>query len=264
MRALIWLTALAFVLSICANNAVQAGDIEHKYGVELRGGYGLYLDNADPNDFAKGFTGTSGYSQTDYSESVGAFTGGFSLLYKSQDYFGWHIGMNVLGTDSATATAAQLGDPDQVARVFMNATEIFVTANYYWHITSGFNIQIGAGPAFYLANLDIEASQSAVASYGAGVYGAHGSTFGFTGGLGAELFLSHAFSLKLAGGFRWAPVSRFKYFHDEGDVKKGEIVYWVNPDGTSTNNTFEVDFSGAFAEIGIRIYFEPAAQWKKY
>jgi hypothetical protein len=268
MRALICLTALALVLSLCASYTVQAGDIDHQYGVELRGGYSMYLDNADPNAFVKGFSGTQGYTQTEYTESVGAITGGISLLYKSEDYFGWHIGLNVLGTDSATAIASQAGYPDQVGRVFTNTTELFVTANYYWHLLPAFNIQIGGGPAFYLANLDLETSPEAAASYGGGIYGAHGRTFGFTGNLGAELFLSGALSLRFGGGFRWAPVTRFKYFRevwDENGVhKEGETVYWTNPDGTSTYDTFEVDFSGAFAEIGLRIYFEPAAKWKKY
>ena len=91
----------------------------------------------------------------------------------------------------------------------MNTTEIFVTANYYWHLAPAFNIQIGGGPAFYLANLDLEATQEAAAIYGAGIYGAHGRTFGFTGSLGAELFLSGALSLRIGGGFWiWRPTRK--------------------------------------------------------
>lgn len=270
MRALKWSVCLSLILAFYASSVAWAGDIEHQYGIELRGGYGLYIDNTDPNTFAKDFEGntTGGYSQEEYTESLGAFTGGLSLLYKSRDYFGWHIGLNVLGTDSATATAVKANSPDQSGRVFISAVEIFLTANYYWHLSPRLNLQIGAGPAFYLASLDREATAGSEAIYGSSFYGAHGRSFGFTGSMGAEFFLSNALSVRFGGGFRWAPIDRFKYFQEETDEdgthKEGMIAYWANPDGTPSYDTFEANFSGIFAEIGFRIYFESAAKWKKY
>ena len=268
MRTLKWSVCLSLILVMSSCPIARGGEIQHQYGIELRGGYGLYLNNTDPNTFAKDFEGnsTAGYSQKEYAESVGGITGGISLLYKTRDYFAWHIGLNVLGSDSATATASMANSPDQTGRVFMNTVEIFLTANYYWHLSPRFNLQFGAGPAFYLASLDREVSSAAEPIYGESFYGAHGRSFGFTGAVGAELFLSNALSVKLGGGFRWAPVDRFKYFVEVIDpedpnitFEKGEIAYWEG-----TFDTFEVDFSGLFAEIGFRIYFEPAAKWKKY
>lgn len=269
MGALKWMVALSFVLSFSAGVLAQGEDIEHQYGIELRGGYGLYLNNSDPNSFAENFSsylGTSGYSVKEYSESVGAFAGGISLLYKSKDYFGWHIGLNVFGSDSATATAVNAANQERAGRVFMNATEIFVTGNYYLNITPRFNIHFGGGPAFYFANLDLELTDISGAISSDSFYGAHGRSFGFTGGAGAELFLTKALALKVGGGFRWAPVNRFKYFievtdpeNPNYDFRKGEIAYWPG-----TWNTFEVDFSGVFAEVALRIYFDPVAQWKQY
>ncbi len=269
MRALKWVVCFSFILTIAANSFAQAEDIEHKYGIELRGGYGSYLDNSDPNTTAQDFDDVlsgMGASITGrgYDESTGAITGGVSLLYKSKDYFGWHIGLNVLGTDEATATALDANNQEQAVRTYMNAVEIFLTGNYYWHLSPRFNLQIGAGPTFYFASLDLEYEGSSAQSYyGEGIYGAHGRSFGFMGSLGGEFFLSNAVSLKLGGGFRLAQINRFKYYREvtgpSGTYEEGQIVYWPG-----TFDTFEVNFSGAFAEIGLRVYFEPAAKWKQY
>jgi len=262
MHTLKWSAFSALIIVLCAYHSAQGGEIKHQRGIELRGGYGLYLDMSDPNNFAEDFTGTSGYLQSEFSESLGSFSGGFSLLYKTRPYFGWHIGLNILSTDSATATAVQ-GSQVQTARVFMNAVEIFVTANYYWNLSPRINIHLGAGPAFYLSTLDREVTTETQSVYGESFYGAHGRTFGFTGGLGCEFFLSSAVSLKVGGGFRLAPISRFKYFRElvgpEGKYDQGEIAYWQG-----TFDTFEADFSGAFVDIGLRIYFEPAAPWNEH
>ncbi len=261
MRALKWVVCLSFILATCA--LARDSQIEHQRGVELRGGYGLYLKMGDPNNFAQDFTGTSGYSQKEYTESQGTFLGGISFLYKTQPYFSWHVGLNVLGTDSATALAQNAAGQQQQARIFMNTVELSLTANYYWNLTPRFNLEFGAGPAFYLSSLDREVSSEAQSVYGESFYGAHGRSFGFTGNLGAELFLNDALSLKLGGGFRWAPVTRFKYFRElvgpEGSYNQGQIAYWAN-----SFDTFEADFSGAFVDLGLRIYFDPAAPWNQY
>ncbi|MBU0519080.1 hypothetical protein KJ564_09120, partial [bacterium] len=101
------------------------------------------------------------------------------------------------------------------------------------------------------------------AVYGESFYSAHGRTFGFLGNISAEFFLSDAIALKLGGGYRFARLDRFKYNVEYADeqlanvtVKKGTVAYWQG-----TYDTFEVDFSGAFVELGLRIYFEPTA-WK--
>ncbi len=262
MRASQWLACFV-VLSVTVLTAQSGPKIDHQRGIEIRGGYGMYLNMTDPNTFVKGFTGPSGYSQKEYTESEGSFMGGITLLYKTQPYFAWHIGLNVLGTDSATATAVNAANETQTARVFTNAVEIFLTANYYWHITPRFNLELGAGPAFYLSSLDREVSTQSQAVYGESFYGANGRSFGFTGELGAEFFLSSAVSLKLGGGFRWAPVTRYKFFREvvgqTGNYKVGEIAYWQN-----TFDTFEADFSGAYLNAGLRVYFDPAAPWNKY
>ncbi|MFH1862023.1 MAG: hypothetical protein ABH878_04345 [bacterium] len=259
-RLLCWSLIISGFISL---NALGKDKIPHQRGIELRGGYSMYLDMTDPNQFNKDFTGTTGYSQKEYSESAGTLGGGISLLYKTADYFCWHIGLNVLATDSATATAVNALNETQVSKIYVNATEIFLTVNYYLNVTPRFNLQIGAGPAFYLASMDKSIPSVAESVYGTAFYDAHGRSFGFLGTAGLEFFLSNAISLKFGGGFRWAPISRFKYFVEysspTGNYKEGEIAYWHN-----SWDTFEADFSGGFAEIGLRVYFEPATQWKKY
>lgn len=263
MGALKWVVCISLVLMISVGSILEAKDIDRKYGIELRGGYGLYLDNTDPNSFVKGFADVPGYTMKEYTESTGALSGGISLLYKTEDYFAWHIGLNVFGSDSATAKALNANNQVQTGRVYMNVVELFLTANYYWRVTPRFDLQFGAGPAFYLASLDKEVSQGAVTAHGDSFYGAHGRSFGFIGALGGEFFLSDVLAIKLGGGYRFASISRFKYYREitgpSGIYKQGEIAYW--PD---TFDTFQVDFSGLFAEIGLRIYFEPAAKWKQY
>ncbi len=266
MRALKWIVCIGLCFAFGAGTVVQGGDIAHQYGIEFRGGYGLYMNNSDPDSYAENFEGlsASGYSQSEYNESTGAISGGISLLYKSKEYFAWHIGLNVLSTDSATAIAVNPGSDDQVGRVFFNTVELFFTANYYWNLSPRFNVQIGAGPAFYLASLDREALGGSDIRYGESFYGAHGRSFGFLGTLGAELYLSDAISFKFGGGFRYALIDRFKYFIEtqglDGSVlKTGNMVYWAG-----TSDTFEVDFTGAFVEVGFRVYFEPEAAWKNH
>ncbi len=268
MRAFTTIIGLTSILTICAVSLAVAGDIEHQYGIEFRGGYGLYMNNVDPDSYVEKFEGitATGYSQKEFTESTGALAGGISFLYKTEDYIGWSVGFNVFGTDSATATATN-PDPalgDQYGRVYFQATELYFAAHYYWNIASRFNIHIGGGPAFYMASLDLEALGGADVQYGNSIYGAHGRSFGFKGSAGAELFLSDAISLKIAGGFRYAPIDRFKYFIEVQDsedpnidYKKGEIAYWPN-----TYDSFEVDLSGVFVEVGLRIYFDPVANWK--
>ncbi len=266
MRAIKWIICLSLTVIFLIGSSGFSKDLERQYGIELRGGFGLYLDNADPNSFVKNFQGTQGYSQKEYTESQGSLTGGFSLLYKSRPYFAWHVGLNVLATDSATAVATHPTNDDQMGRIYFRTVEIFVSPTFYWNISPRFNLQAGAGPAFYLASLDRENLGGADVVYGDSFYGAHGRSFGFRGELGAELFLSKAVSLRLGGGFRWAQVNRFKYYTEFNDpeqpnitLKKGVLAYWPG-----TYDTFEVDFSGVFAEVGLRIYFEPAAKWKQY
>ncbi len=238
------------------NHTVWSRDFDHQYGIEVRGGYSLYLDNADPNSLVQGFTGGTGYTQQEYTESLGAFGGGFSLLLKSEPYFGWHIGLNVLATDSATATAVN-GNQTQMAQVFVNSVELFFTANYYWHITPRFNLQFGAGPAFYLSSMDRVTPEGSDATYGETFYGAHGRSFGFKGDAGMEFFLSSAVAFKLGAGFRWAPVNRFKYFKESGTITEGQIAYWK----TGSFDTFEANFSGAYIDVGLRFYFDPVSYW---
>ncbi|MFH1735427.1 MAG: hypothetical protein ABIE92_12015, partial [bacterium] len=116
---------------------------------------------------------------------------------------------------------------------------------------------------FYLASLDREALGGSDAVYGESFYSAHGRTFGFLGNISAEFFLSDAISLKLGGGYRFALLDRFKYNVEYPDpeqpfvtIKKGTVAYWAD-----SYDSFGVDFSGAFVELGLRIYFEPNV-WK--
>ncbi len=260
MRAFKWLLCLSFI--VATGLTALASELEHQYGIEFRGSRSLYMNMKDPNDYVKTFPWSQGFQSSEYNESSGAFGGGLSILYKSRPYFAWHVGLNVIGTDSATASASA-GTQVQQARVFTRAVELFFTANYYWNLSPRFNLEFGAGPAFYLASMDREkpATSSSVTSF----YGAHGRAFGFVGTLGAEFFLSKGISLKAGGGFRLAHVARFKYIEEttttSGTTQIGKIAYWNNPDGTTSFNTFEADYTGAFVEAGLRIYFEPKGDW---
>jgi hypothetical protein len=260
MRAIKWL--LCFAVIITTGLTAFATEIEHKYGIEFRGARSMYLNMKDPNDYVKGFAWSPGYASNGYDKSVGSFGGGISVLYKSRPWFAWHIGMNVLGKDSASASASS-GNLTQNARVFTSAVELFFTANYYWNITPRFNLEFGAGPAFYLASMDREkpAAINSVTQF----FGAHGRSFGAVGTANLELFLSKGISLKAGGGFRFAHIARFKYYEEnptlQGSTQIGKIAYWDSPTGLSSYNTFEADFTGLFAEVGFRIYFEPKGDW---
>jgi len=262
MRAPMWLLCLG--LMMLTGLTALASDFEHQYGVELRGSRSMYMNMKDPNDYVKGFPWSQGLLSNEYTKSSGSFGGGISVLYKSRPYFAWHVGLNVLGTDSATAKA-ESGNQTLKARALTSAVELFFTANYYWNITPRLNLEFGAGPAFYLASMDRENPNINYNNVSTPFYGAHGRAFGFVGTLGCEFFLSKAVALKLGGGFRAAHVSRFKYIEEivqtDGSTQVGRIAYWNNSDGSLSFNTFEADFSGPFIEGGFRFYFEPKGEW---
>jgi len=256
MRALKWLLCFSFIIitGLTAFGSVY----EHKYGIELRGSRSLYMKMNDPNDFVKAFPWSQVPISSKYNKSEGAFGGGFSFLYKSRPYFAWHIGLNVLATDSATATVVNSGNQTQQARVLTRAVELFFTANYYWNLTPRLNLEFGAGPTFYLASMDRE-KPSQYDQY-TSFYGAHGRAFGFVGTIGGELFLTSGISLKVGGGFRLAHIGRFKYIEETPSseaIQIGKIAYW----DSDNFNTFEADFTGPFAEAGLRIYFQPKGEW---
>ncbi|RJP74072.1 MAG: hypothetical protein C4524_13645 [Candidatus Zixiibacteriota bacterium] len=263
------MACIGIIIMLLAGGAAQSEDFPHKRGVELRGSYSLYMNDSDPNAFVQSFAGTA--AQSSFTETSGALGGGISFLMKSAPYFSWHVGLNVMGQDSATAEGLGMNGQDVSARVFINTVELFLTANYYWLIAPRFNLQFGAGPAFYMSSLDREVTGTYLGQSGSSMsfFGAHGRSFGFLGDVGAEFFLTPAISLRAGGGYRFAPVSRFKYFREisttEGRSNEGLIAYWPSADPNNpTYNTFEADFSGPFAMVGLRVYFEPAADWNPY
>jgi hypothetical protein len=258
MRALKWLLCFSLIIMTCL--PALGSEYENQYGIELRGGRNMYLNMSDPNDYVKTFPWTGGYGSNKYDKSVGSFGGGISVLYKSKPYFAWHVGLNVLGTDSASAIAYQPppSTQSQRVRVLTRAVELFFTANYYLNLSPRFNLEFGAGPAFYLASMDRERPDQ-YDEYSS-FYGAHGRAFGFVGTVGAELFLTHGLSIMAGGGFRLAHIGRFKYIEETSGVsgqQVGKIAYWR----ADNFNTFEADFTGAFAHAGLRIYFEPKGEW---
>jgi len=85
---------------------------------------------------------------------------------------------------------------------------------------------------------------------------------GFIGLLNIEYLLKPNMAVKLGGGFRSVFIDDISFIstNASGDEKSYTVV-WSDATGTETSAPYQLDFTGAFAEIGLRFYFEPKNLW---
>ncbi len=216
--------------------------LPHKYGVQLSGAFAMY-SMTDANDFmANGWSGIS--MDEEASNGIGF---GFALLYRSHEHFRWTFGYNHLGQDRAYGTWSTNGE----AELLVSAGEFSMLGAYLFPITDWFDMNLTAGPAIINAHADLAATS------GQRFSDASGRTFGFIGGVGADLNLFERWAVHFLAGYRMGAVPKLSYTSITGAE---EIIYWPQ----TGNRKLEADYSGMFVELGLRLYFKPATNWVEF
>ncbi len=223
------------VLLLCVNsNAAQAQDDWRKYGIEFRGGFSLYQisDTRDVMDYYESRASAA------VTQNYAGPSGGFSLLWRQEKHFQWNIGYNSLLNFESEAQWN-----DTTLTLSSRASEFFVLGNFVFLPTENLRAYIGGGVNFLAAKQDIRWVP------GNSVFDGSGRTFGLLANGAIELFLGRRVGLCLGGGYRMANVTKMK------DVDFSGVT--ANLAHPLVNRAWEADFSGPYATVGLRVYFDP-------
>jgi len=238
----------ALVVLILLAASLSAGEIYHRRAVELRGGLTMYPFMEDPIDWAEQIS-SSLDEQMEFAPDFG-----ISILYKSYDNFVWNIGFNHM---LASRVSYAYNNVDYEESV--NLSEFFIMPGFVLNPHNKLNFSIGAGPAIYFASLD-RTSPIVGGSLGE-FYNAKGRNLGVIGLLNIEYLLSPDFAFKVGGGFRAAVVDNFDFVKSVGGQDVSYPVVWTDGSGSEYDRDYSLDFTGVFAEFGLRWYFEPKRFW---
>jgi hypothetical protein len=231
------------ILLVCAlviaagSNSALAYNGPQQYGVELRGGCGLY-DMGDVNQGAE-FIQESRAGNTLTTADSGPM-GGFSLLYRPARHNLWEIGYNaILDVENSVESTI----PDSTGSILMHANEFFFKAHVVPTIGDRIHLNLGIGVSYY--NVELQIQDDFNRRY---TYDAVGRAWGVIGSAGLEFLLSERLGLNLQGGGRLANAAHFSYEQTPG-VRTG-----LNVPGGS--RPMEVNLSGMYGSVGLRFYFD--------
>lgn len=231
----------------------------HKFGIQVTGSGGMFAMDDVNNYF---LTPIDNISVGDYNEAEFGIGGGIALLYRSADRVRWHIGYNYLGQESFEGTFTNTDEgTSSINEHATSGSEFYVAANYLYPFSDELHLYFGGGISLIRASVDRITSQN---EFDPAVYDANGLAFGGRAEVGAELMLTDMFAITGALGYRYANVKNLDYedltgARDEfGNVPIEDYVWDAN---NNRSRKIGVDFSGPFAEFGIRMYFEASAGW---
>ncbi len=236
--AVITLT-LCMAALLIQSPALAADKIYHQRGLEFRAGFSHQFMN-DPNDFVDAYEYLAGY---DVTTTIGSPMLGLSLLYKTFPNFGWNLGYNYIMTSTYKVESAA-----ETVELKMRGHELFVMGCYFKPIMTDWELMLGLGVNGFFGWMDQENSE------GAGFVDASGRSLGFLVNAGLELPLKEMLGLSFGLGYRNALVDEIAY-RDASDQE--HTVFFEN-------RPMELNFSGLYGQIGLRVYFDPATDWKKY
>jgi hypothetical protein len=217
-----------------------------KYGIEVRGGFGQYdmgdvtpgIQQMATNLWDKGIIGVT------ETKDVGP-AAGFSLLFRPTRHAMWEVGYNALMDVENKVTTI----PDTASgQILMHASEFFVKGNLVATLTDRVNLNFGAGISYNVAELQIQDNLK-----GEYFYDADGRAFGLVGSLGIEFLVTNRIGLNLQGGGRLANTTWFSYI----DKTTGNRATLSAIGG---GRPMEVNLSGAYANLGLRFYFDPVTK----
>ncbi|MCX7835277.1 MAG: hypothetical protein N2450_04310 [bacterium] len=215
-----------------------AADIKQKYGLELRGGFGIPTME-DVNNVVDTLWGKSKTSSTKPS-GIPSF--GVSLLYRSYPNFQWEIGYNAF---AAATWKSENTDTKELAQMNISGSEFFILPTYLFDVGDVFRIGIGAGPNFSFAT----ASRTGAASNRNFVSATGRTVGGMIKGL-LEISFNDNHAIAFTAGYRNHYVDRIRYENENGD----KITV---PSQNVGSTSLPIDYSGIFAQIGWRFYFIP-------
>jgi len=222
--------------------------VDHKYGILVTGGGSTYLMD-DINDFR--LPSNDHRVRGNSEDAQMGISYGLALLYRSHEKFRWTIGYTKLGDDRAYSSWAGAQGTAVEYEQKVSGSEVYLMGSYLWYVTDWLHFHLGAGPSIVTGHLD----RSYTASTDNNFDNAKGRAFGLRALFGLEVMFAKNLALHLAGGARFANVPELNYEDRYGNTVSAK---WdPNP------MKMAADFTGAFAEAGLRFYFEPATKfWK--
>jgi hypothetical protein len=224
------------------SSAALAYDSPQQYGVELRGGFGMY----DMGDVTPGIETLQANLNANriantLNEADNGPAAGLSFLYRPSRHTMWEAGFNaILDVENKVNT-----NPDTASgQILMHANEFFLKGNVVATLTDRVHLDFGAGVSYYNTELQLQDNYR-----GQYYYDAVGRGFGLIGTAGVEFLLTKRVGLIAQGGGRIVNTSHFTYYDDATALRTVLNV----PGGT---RPMEVNLSGAYANLGLRIYFD--------
>jgi hypothetical protein len=219
------------------SNTASAYSGPNTYGIEMRGGFGVY-DMGDVPQVV-GYMNRTGVATTTTNADNGPM-GGFSLLFRPARHQLWEVGFNAILDVESTVDSAI---PDTNGSVLMHANEFFLKANVVPWIGDRLSANLGLGLSYY--NVELQIQDDFNRRY---VYDADGRAWGLLATAGLEYFLADRLGLSVQGGVRVANATYFSY--ESNGVRSGLNVSPSNP------RPAEVNLTGAYGSVGLRFYFD--------
>jgi len=262
VRAFVVLVAIFLALPLAG---YAADDFAKKYGVDIMIG-GSYYNMTDINNFLA----DQDFIATD-PEKINIGTQiGIALLYRSDPGFGWQIGHSRLFA-GVPGIAEQKFKHEAIltskgaslvstAEQRVSGGESYILGTFYTN-TGPVELSLGIGPSIYSATLERtvvlyqSAGLNAPASPSA-FTDATGWSMGFIAKVGIELDFSEQTGLAFEVGGRYAKVAKLSW--EDPNNQDNVTIVRMN---SYSNATLPVDFSGMFAKLTLRKYFEPASGW---
>lgn len=230
----------ALILALGSNAAYAVGDLQ-KYGVEFRGGFGIY----DMGDVIPGVQtmqrslSRAGLPNT-LSEVDNGFSGGLSFLVRPTRHTMWEVGYNaLLDVDNTVETT-----PDTASgQILMHANEFFFKGHLVATLTDALLLDFGAGLAYY--NTELQVQDNLARRYN---YDAVGRSWGLLGSVGLEYLVTQRLGIAAQGGGRLSTANNFAYETGSGTRTNLTVI--------GGNRSMEVNLTGIYAQLGFRIYFD--------
>lgn len=237
MQRFIGILLVYMLISVAGSNSAFADFGPHAYGLELRGGFGIYDMGDVPQ--AVSFMEQSGTGTTSTSADNGPM-GGISLLLRPARHQLWEVGYNaILDVENTVESSI----PDTNGSVLMHANEFFLKAHVVPWIGDRLSANLGMGLSYY--NVELQIQDDFNRRY---TYDAVGRAWGLLGSVGLEFLFTDRIGLNVQGGGRLANATHFSYEPTVG-VRTGLSV----PGGT---RPIEVNLSGVYGSVGLRFYFD--------
>jgi hypothetical protein len=231
----------AALILVLGSGTALAFDSPQKYGVELRGGFGVY----DMGDITPGIeTLRDNLNRVQIANTLNSSdagpAAGLSLLYRPSKHTMWEVGYNALMEVENTVDS----NPDTASgEILMHGSEFFVKGNVVITPADFLNLNVGAGLGYYGANLQIQDR------YGRRYnYDAKGRAFGLIGSAGIEVLPTPRLGIVLSGGARVANAKHFTYETTPGTKTSLTAI--------GSTRSMEVNLSGFYGSLGLRFYFD--------